>query len=98
MDGLGIRDPQAYFLYDNISTRSQLRPTPRKEAYPKRPVPASYVSILLQNVLLKNTHPFALPVPLMSCPRIGEIVLRVRKIQIYRVSKTGSSVPGRPRL
>jgi len=97
VNGLGICDPQAIFLHDNISIRVQFLPTPRKEAYPKRPIPASYVSIFLQNALLEDTHPFVLPVPLVSCHRMGEMAsFNTRRVQRYRISMMGSLDLGCP--
>ena len=66
MDGLGVGDPQALYLYDRVSITMAHSPTPKDEAYTKRPVPASYGSVICQESLLNFTQPLALPPPRMS--------------------------------
>jgi len=68
----------------------------RKETHSKRPIPAGYVSIFLQKALFDCIRLSVLPVPLVSCSRIGEIVSRsVWGTHGYRISKKDSLVLGR---
>ena len=97
MDGLWVRDPQAFFLRDGITVRNQLRAIAEREVYPKRAVPASYASVFFQNALFDDTRFFTVPEPKVACSRICEAVLfSMCGTRRYRVSKMDSSALERP--
>ena len=73
MDGLGVGDPYAFFLQGRVSVRIALRPALTKNANPKRPVPANYVSVFFQEPLLYDVRIFTLPPPFVPCPIPGSV-------------------------
>ena len=68
---------------------------PRGKAYPKRPIPAGYGSVVFQKPLLDDSGLLGYPPPLVSCSGFCErMTLGSRGMQRYRISKMGSSVLG----